>query len=410
MTLAYIVACYFGSRRSAPQCYHDNPLSFVESHLYRLSEFQHSINSVIFVLNLEPDDDAIATEAQCTILRRFDEDPNLRHLNVSVLKRPNHCYSYGAWKQALNENRGKSDYTILLEDDYVPNTHHFDEKLLRFFTDDSIFYVCGLFRDAHPAISYGMLKNSVYEEFVHNGSEFQLDEPQPGTSHGYQHAEFLQTHFLLPFLTAGYKIADITTTYRVPFYNHEGRTVIYGQSNAETLISPVYHSEKRCFKSMHFRELTEGDIPFFNSLRSKCIDYLHSPRTYSDDEARRWFRDTKPLYYILSVDGQKVGYFRTSQYSELNRHMHIGCDIAPEYRGKGIGYAAYRRFIPFVFETFNLHKISLEVLSTNTRAIALYNKLGFVVEGTRREEVFKEGVFLDSILMSMLRNESYGMF
>ena len=62
-------------------------------------------------------------------------------------------------------------------------------------------------------------------------------------------------------------------------------------------------------------------------------------------------------------------------------------------------------FINFLFETLNFHKISLEVLSTNETAYNLYLKLGFIEEGKKRQEVLKDNVWVDSIIMSILKSE-----
>jgi RimJ/RimL family protein N-acetyltransferase len=47
----------------------------------------------------------------------------------------------------------------------------------------------------------------------------------------------------------------------------------------------------------------------------------------------------------------------------------------------------------------------LEVLSTNTRAYNLYKKIGFFEEGIKREEIFRNGIFIDSIIMAILKKE-----
>ena len=54
---------------------------------------------------------------------------------------------------------------------------------------------------------------------------------------------------------------------------------------------------------------------------------------------------------------------------------------------------------------FNLHKISLEVLETNERAIKLYKKIGFIEEGVKRDEIYKKDKWVNSIIMSILENE-----
>jgi RimJ/RimL family protein N-acetyltransferase len=48
------------------------------------------------------------------------------------------------------------------------------------------------------------------------------------------------------------------------------------------------------------------------------------------------------------------------------------------------------------------------VLGSNSRAINLYYKLGFVKEGVKRQEVLKGTEYVDSIIMSILKSEYDG--
>lgn len=156
-----------------------------------------------------------------------------------------------------------------------------------------------------------------------------------------------------------------------------------------------------------FREMTSDDLEFFLEVRNSCAaEFLHDSRAFNLDEAYVWwFIKPKKEYYIIQYDEIPIGYFRTSNYSSDNKNIYIGADLHSDWRGMGLSYMAYLRFIPFMFDSLNLHKITLEVLATNTRAINLYKKLGFVEEGRKREEVLKNGVYLDSIIMSLLRSE-----
>ena len=52
-----------------------------------------------------------------------------------------------------------------------------------------------------------------------------------------------------------------------------------------------------------------------------------------------------------------------------------------------------------------MNKVSLEVLEHNERARRLYQRLGFVLEGVKRQEVWRNDRYLDSLLFSMLRSE-----
>lgn len=155
-----------------------------------------------------------------------------------------------------------------------------------------------------------------------------------------------------------------------------------------------------------FRKIKYSDLEFINRVRNLyCEEYLHDNRKFTIDETIHWFESTNPDFYIIQNDDKNIGYFRLNKYSEENMNIYVGADIAPEYTGKGLGYLSYKIFLPYLFEEYGLNKVSLEVLSTNKRAIHLYKKLGFVIEGVKRQEVLKKGVYTDSIIMSILRNE-----
>jgi RimJ/RimL family protein N-acetyltransferase len=157
------------------------------------------------------------------------------------------------------------------------------------------------------------------------------------------------------------------------------------------------------------REMTEYDLDFFVEVRNSCAEeFLHDSRTFTVDEAKEWWtRYNENEYYIILFGDVKIGYFRTSNYSKHNGNIYIGADLHKDWRGQGLSYVAYQQFIPFMFEYRNLHKISLEVLATNIRAINLYKKLGFVEEGRKRDEVYKSGYYVDSVIMSIIKEEYY---
>jgi len=129
---------------------------------------------------------------------------------------------------------------------------------------------------------------------------------------------------------------------------------------------------------MKFTPIQETDLAFVNEVRNECAEYLHDPRTFTLDQTKEWFK-TGPKWWIIWHEGERIGYFRTSNYHEaFNRNtMYIGADLHKDYRGKGLAYEAYQKFIPIVSDQYKLWVILLEVLATNTRAINLYGKLGF---------------------------------
>jgi RimJ/RimL family protein N-acetyltransferase len=160
------------------------------------------------------------------------------------------------------------------------------------------------------------------------------------------------------------------------------------------------------------RDGVSDELVFLNRVRNAYAkEFLHNSETFSLEETIDWFNGAKFSmrnpngYWIIRDKDSMIGYFRISEYSRENKRLMIGADIAPEFTGRGFATKAYKQMLWHLFDRNDLHKISLEVLSTNLRAINLYMKLGFVVEGTKRDEVYKNGLWVDSIVMSMLKSE-----
>ena len=96
----------------------------------------------------------------------------------------------------------------------------------------------------------------------------------------------------------------------------------------------------------NIRPLTFQDIPFFNSVRNECSEFLHDNSKYTLPESYKWFRKNGRAYYMYELNNESVGYFRTSNW-ETNS-CYVGLDIHKDYRGKGYSITAYFRFFKYL--------------------------------------------------------------
>lgn len=76
--------------------------------------------------------------------------------------------------------------------------------------------------------------------------------------------------------------------------------------------------------------------------------------------------------------------------------------------GRGYGTEAVRLLLDFAFKDLNLHRVYLHVFSTNSAAIRVYEKVGFVHEGVLRKAAHINGEYVDVMVMGILRNEYVG--
>ncbi|OGN97048.1 MAG: hypothetical protein A2Z71_04990 [Chloroflexi bacterium RBG_13_50_21] len=97
------------------------------------------------------------------------------------------------------------------------------------------------------------------------------------------------------------------------------------------------------------------------------------------------------------------GFFNLDQ---RNRSTEFGIMIGEKaYWNQGYGTESVRLLCQHGFHTLNLHRIYLRVLETNPRAIRAYEKAGFTHEGQQRQAEFRDGKYIDMLVMSMLMDE-----
>jgi len=123
--------------------------------------------------------------------------------------------------------------------------------------------------------------------------------------------------------------------------------------------------------------MTIEDIDFFNEVRNLSTNFLHDKTKYSIEDNISWFKSTNPTYFIATDDGEKIGYIRTSNWKTDS--VYVGMDIHPKYRGLGYANNLYELLFEKLKTEYKLSKVYLEVLTSNKRAINIYNKLNFTI-------------------------------
>jgi ribosomal protein S18 acetylase RimI-like enzyme len=107
------------------------------------------------------------------------------------------------------------------------------------------------------------------------------------------------------------------------------------------------------------------------------------------------------LFLVVEVNERIVGFSRC-EGNELKRTSHkveFGVCVLKEYWGYGIGQNLLKESIHWA-DSNGIKKITLSVLETNGRAITLYKKYGFEVEGIlKNDKVLSDGNFYKTVLM-----------
>lgn len=130
---------------------------------------------------------------------------------------------------------------------------------------------------------------------------------------------------------------------------------------------------------------------------------------YLDEEAfRRLIKadgeSERNLFLVAAVEDKPVGYARCegSSLKRLAHKVEFGVCVLKACWGHQIGQKLLEQAIAWA-DAKGIKKITLNVLETNEKAIGLYRKAGFEVEGIlRQDKKLSDGKFYDTIVMGRM--------
>lgn len=164
--------------------------------------------------------------------------------------------------------------------------------------------------------------------------------------------------------------------------------------------------EKRVILRAFEKEDVTGLHRWLNDPESLLL-IGRAPMSY--DEALQHFEQKKQngdlVLAIENEEQQLLGWIFLKNIEHEHGRAGIGVLLSPEHRGKGYGKMALEQMIHLGFRQLRLHKIYLTTRSLNERAVNLYEKIGFVIEGRLRQHAFVNGVYYDTIFMGLLSEE-----
>ncbi len=137
----------------------------------------------------------------------------------------------------------------------------------------------------------------------------------------------------------------------------------------------------------------------------------HPRSTLTEERVRAWYAsrattdDRLDLAVIDRDSGALVGESVLFDWHPADRSCTFRIMLGPAGRNRGLGTEAVRLTLGHGFERLGLNRIELGVYTHNQRARRVYERVGFVAEGVRREAMLRDGEPFDEVIMSVLARE-----
>jgi putative acetyltransferase len=164
---------------------------------------------------------------------------------------------------------------------------------------------------------------------------------------------------------------------------------------ADEVLIRAYEPED--LRDLHAIFTCKGVLPWVTTLPSLTLEQLGKRLAGGGGQ------DVHHL--VGALGGRVVGSARLKVWSEP-RFRHSGTlaiAVHDDYQGRGVGVALLRAELDLADRFLALRRIQLEVDVDNPRAIAVYEKVGFVQEGRLRCFKIRDGKPVDSIVMARVR-------
>lgn len=154
------------------------------------------------------------------------------------------------------------------------------------------------------------------------------------------------------------------------------------------------------------RHLEPSDIPQVHALYSEeqaYADTLQLPFQPVAVWEKRLDHSRPGFISLVAVHGDEVLGQLGLEVLQSPRRRHVatfGMGVKASARRLGVGSALLAAAIDVCENWMNVSRIEAEVYADNHAAIRLYQKHGFVIEGTCRNFAFRNGMYVDAHVMA----------
>ncbi|WAA11254.1 GNAT family N-acetyltransferase [Fervidibacillus albus] len=140
-------------------------------------------------------------------------------------------------------------------------------------------------------------------------------------------------------------------------------------------------------------------LPWLDETKSveHTESFIHNTKLAYDEQ--------KGMSFVILLDGNIVGTISYNQIDWTNKIAYIGYWLSKDQQGKGIMTKAAEYLTEYAFSTLNLNRVEITAAVENKKSRAIPERLGFKLEGMRRQAQWLYDHYVDHAIYGMLKNE-----
>ena len=178
-----------------------------------------------------------------------------------------------------------------------------------------------------------------------------------------------------------------------------------------SLPTPTLHTAR-----LRLRPFTDADADALYALHSDAhvLRYWDSPPWSEPARAERFIAacremaedgtGARPAIDRVS-DGAFIGWIGLTRWNPDYRSASLGYCLTEAAWGQGYATEGARALLQWAYDTLDLNRVQAEADTRNVASARVLEKMGFVHEGTLREDCIVNGDVSDSWVFGLLRRE-----
>ena len=132
------------------------------------------------------------------------------------------------------------------------------------------------------------------------------------------------------------------------------------------------------------------------------------PYPYTIEHAKNFIafatKDDPIHIFAIEMNGKAAGGIGIHPQADImKKNAELGYWLGEKYWGKGIISKAILEIIPWAFNTYDITRIYARPFGTNIASQKVLEKAGFVLEARIKDNIFKNGAYLDELIYAIRR-------